>query len=207
MRMRMKIVLLLFISIVDLNGVKTNSFNNTVYKGDSFNLFCNKKVNSTLKACFIITPKNQIYPFWKGAKWEKGRVKMSLETNKCTATIQDAKLNDQGVWECNVVVQHYLNGKNVIVSTKTNVRVFVNDRIYLAVYIIAPICIILFVFLVGCKVYISVKKKTDKVERNSEKVKMESIGRDVQENSTKDNSKAKIKLTMKEDVNIDGKRV
>ena len=136
-------------------------------------------------------------------------VKMSLGTNKCTATIQDAKLDDQGVWECNVVVHHYLNGENLIVSTKTNVIVLTdaNGRIYLAVYIIVPICIILFAFFVGCKGYSSVKKKTEEVERNSEKVKMEAIGRDVQQNNTKDNPKDKIELTMEDDDNIDVKRV
>lgn len=208
-RMKMKIVLLLFISIVEPNGAETDFFNNTAYKGDSFDLFCNKKVNSTLKACFIITPKNQIYPFWKGAKWEEGRVKMSLETNKCTATIHDAKLDDQGVWECNVVVHRYLNGENLIISTKTNVIVLTdaNGGIYLAVYIVVPICIILFSFFVGCKGYSSVMKKTGEVERNSEKVKMEAIGRDEQQNNTKDNPKDKIELTMEDDDNIDRKRV
>ena len=154
-RMKMKIVLLLFISIVESNGAETDFFNNTVYKGDSFDLFCDKKVNSTLKACLIITPKNQIYPFWKGAKWEGGRVKISLESNKCTATIQDVKMDDQGVWMCNVVIHRYLNGENLVISTKKNVIVLIdaNEGLYLAVYIVVPICIILFALIVGCKGY------------------------------------------------------
>ena len=205
----MKIGLLLFISIFVSHGVETDFLTNTVYKGGLFDLFGNKKVNSTLKACFIITPKNQIYPFWKGARWEGGRVKMYLETNKCTATIQDTKLGDQGVWECNVVVHRYLNGENLIVSTKTNVMVLIdaNGGIYLAIYIVVPICIILFASFVGCNVHSSVMKKTGEVERNSEKVNMEAIGRDVQQNNTKDNPKDKIELTMEDDDNIDGKRV
>ena len=80
----MKIVLLPYISIFVPNGAETDFFNNTVYKGDSFDLFCTKKVNSTLKACFISTPKIKLVRFGKAQIGKEEGLKCLLRQTNAT---------------------------------------------------------------------------------------------------------------------------
>ena len=76
-----------------------------VYKGDSYDLLCSRNAFTTIKGCFLITPKGKIYAFWEGSNWENGRIKLTIEPTECKANIQNATMDDAGIWACHVSVQ------------------------------------------------------------------------------------------------------
>ena len=104
-------ILLIFLSFLGThacqpaNKVNPGPSEVTVYEGDSYDLICSQNDVSSIKGCFLTTPKDDIYGFWKGANWENGRIKTVIEPNECKARIQNATTDDEGIWKCDVSAQ------------------------------------------------------------------------------------------------------
>ena len=92
-----------------------------VHEGDSYDLLCSRDEFTTIRGCFLITPKDEIYPFWKGANWERGRIKTTIGPTECEAKIEKATKDDSGIWECHVSVQTARQSHAITKKIRVNV--------------------------------------------------------------------------------------
>ena len=96
--------------------------------GQSYNITCDIKNLKHVKACFLMTPSDQVKMLFSGARLDQGRITSVNDPTKCGAKVQNARKDDEGTWRCIVAIHTSGRTINKIVKIQVAVQNPVPDR-------------------------------------------------------------------------------
>ena len=124
----MKTVILIIISFLFEFGYCSEIHIIYAKVGESYNITCSIKELKDVKACFLLTPSDQVKMLWSGARLDKGRIMAIDDPTLCGAKVREARKDDAGVWRCIVEIHTSEGTINKIAKLKVIVQDPVPDR-------------------------------------------------------------------------------
>jgi len=94
--------------------------NITAHEGVAFSFNCCMKASNAIKSYIIYHPSRKIYPIFKGAVYENGRIMASV-SDKCGVSITNATLEDNGIWKCDLFFHDDNRNSSSVVQRSINV--------------------------------------------------------------------------------------